>query len=44
MSDPILIYDQDVVGERRFVYYAGRLLAIIVMERRMQVMQVDWVQ
>ena len=38
MSDPILIYEQDVAGERRFVYYggtdAGRLLAIIVTERR----------
>ena len=38
MSDPILVYEQDVAGELRFVYYggtdAGRLLAIIVTERR----------
>jgi uncharacterized DUF497 family protein len=36
-NDPILIYEQDVDGECRFVYYgetdAGRLLAIIVTER-----------
>jgi uncharacterized DUF497 family protein len=37
-NDPIPIYDQDVEGEPRFVYYAetdaARLLAIIVTERR----------
>jgi uncharacterized DUF497 family protein len=37
LNDPILIYDQDVQGERRFVYYgetdAGRLLAVIITER-----------
>jgi len=37
-NDPIPIYEQDVEGERRFVYYgetnAGRLLAVIVTERR----------
>lgn len=37
LNDPIPIYDQDVEGERRFVYYgetnAGRLLAVIVTER-----------
>lgn len=36
-NDPIPIYEQDVEGERRFVYYgetnAGRLLAVIVTER-----------
>ena len=36
-NDPIAIYEQDVEGERRFVYYgetnAGRLLAVIVTER-----------
>ena len=34
LNDPIPIYEQDVEGERRFVYYgetnAGRLLAVIV--------------
>jgi uncharacterized DUF497 family protein len=37
LNDPIPVYDQDVEGEPRFVYYgettAGRLLAIIVTER-----------
>ncbi len=37
MNDPILIYEQDVEGEARFVYYsetdAARLLAIVVTER-----------
>ena len=37
LNDPIPIYEQDVEGERRFVYYgetnAGRLLAVIVMKR-----------
>ena len=37
LNDPIAIYEQDVEGERRFVYYgetnAGRLLAVIVTER-----------
>jgi uncharacterized DUF497 family protein len=37
LSDPIPIYEQDVGGELRFVYYgetnAGRLLAVIVTER-----------
>ena len=36
-NDPIPVYEQDVEGERRFVYYgetdAGRLLALIVTER-----------
>ena len=36
-NDPIPVYEQDVEGERRFVYYgetnAGRLLAVIVTER-----------
>jgi uncharacterized DUF497 family protein len=35
--DPILIYEQDVEGEARFVYYGetdpGRLLAIVLTER-----------
>ena len=37
LNDPIPIYEQDVEGERRFVYYGetdtGRLLAVIVTER-----------
>lgn len=37
INDPIPIYEQDVQGEIRFVYYgetsAGRLLAVIVTER-----------
>ena len=37
LNDPIPVYDQDVEGELRLVYYgetvAGRLLAIIVTER-----------
>lgn len=37
LNDPIAIHEQEVGGERRFVYYgetdAGRLLAIIVTER-----------
>ena len=37
LNDPIPIYEQDVEGEGRFVYYgeitAGRLLALIVTER-----------
>jgi uncharacterized protein len=37
LNDPIPIYEQDVEGEPRFVYYgetnAGRLLAAIVTER-----------
>ena len=36
LNDPIPVYEQDVEGERRFVYYgetnAGRLLAVIVKE------------
>ena len=36
VNDPIPIHEQDVDGERRFVYYgetnAGRLLAMIVTE------------
>lgn len=36
-NDPILVYEQEVEGEIRFVYYgetdAGRLLAAIVTER-----------
>ncbi len=37
INDPIPVYEQDVQGERRFVYYgeteAGRLIAVIVTER-----------
>ena len=37
LNDPIPVYEQDVEGEGRFVYYgetnAGRLLAVIVTER-----------
>lgn len=37
LNDPILIYEQDVEGEIRFVYYgetnAGRLLAVVATER-----------
>ena len=37
LNDPIAVYEQEVGGERRFVYYggtdAGRLLAAIVTER-----------
>ncbi len=37
LNGPIPVYEQDVEGERRFVYYgetnAGRLLAVIVTER-----------
>jgi len=37
INDPISVYEQDVEGERRFVYYgetdASRLLALIVAER-----------
>jgi uncharacterized DUF497 family protein len=37
LDDPIAIYEQDVEGELRFVYYgetdAGRMLAIVVTER-----------
>jgi uncharacterized DUF497 family protein len=37
LNGPVPIYEQDVEGERRFVYYgetnAGRLLALIVTER-----------
>jgi uncharacterized DUF497 family protein len=36
-NEPIPIYQQEVAGEERFVYYgetdAGRLLAVIVTER-----------
>jgi uncharacterized DUF497 family protein len=36
LNDPMAIYEQDVEGERRFVYYgetdAGRLLAVILTE------------
>jgi uncharacterized DUF497 family protein len=36
-NSPILIYEQDVEGEVRYVYYgetdSGRLLAIVVIER-----------
>jgi uncharacterized DUF497 family protein len=36
MNDPILIHDQDVEGEHRFVYYgetnAGRFLAVVIKE------------
>lgn len=38
LNDPIPIYEQDVEGEPRIVYYgetnAGRLLAVIVTEHR----------
>ena len=37
LNDPIPVYEQDVEGEPRYVYYgetdAGRLLAVIVTER-----------
>jgi hypothetical protein len=37
LNDPIPVYEQEVQGEPRFVYYgetnAGRLLAVIVTER-----------
>jgi uncharacterized DUF497 family protein len=37
LNDPLLIYDQDVDGEPRYVYYgetdAGRLLAAVLTER-----------
>jgi uncharacterized DUF497 family protein len=37
LNDPISVYEREVGGERRFVYYggtdAGRLLAVIVTER-----------
>lgn len=37
LNDPIPIYEQEVEGEPRFVYYgetnAGRLLAVILSER-----------
>ena len=37
LNDPIPIYDQEVEGELRFVYYgetnAGRLLAVVLTER-----------
>ena len=37
LNDPITIYDQDVEGELRFVYYGetdtGRLLAVVATER-----------
>lgn len=37
LNDPISVYEQEVGGERRFVYYGrtdtGRLLAVIVTER-----------
>jgi len=37
-SDPILMYEQDIQGELRYVYYGetgkGRLLAVIVTERQ----------
>jgi uncharacterized DUF497 family protein len=36
-NDPIPVYEQDVEGERRFVYYsetnASRLLAVVMTER-----------
>jgi uncharacterized DUF497 family protein len=36
-NNPILLYEQDVQGEVRFVYYgetdSGRLLAIVLVER-----------
>jgi uncharacterized DUF497 family protein len=36
-NDPIPVYEQDVEGERRFVYYggtnAGRILAVVLTER-----------
>jgi len=37
LNDPIPIYDQEIEGELRFVYYsetnAGRLLAVVLTER-----------
>jgi len=36
-NDPIAVYDQDVEGETRYVYYgetdAGRMLAVVLTER-----------
>src|SRR5437764_820716 len=36
-NDPILIYEQDVDGEARYVYYcetdSGQLLAVVLVER-----------
>ena len=36
-NDPIPIYEQDVAGEARYVYYgetdSGRLLAVVLVER-----------
>ena len=38
LNDPVLIYEQDVQGEIRFLYFgetnAGRLLAVVVTERQ----------
>jgi uncharacterized DUF497 family protein len=37
LNDPIPVYEQDVEGERRFVYYgetnAGRFLTVVMTER-----------
>jgi uncharacterized DUF497 family protein len=37
LNDPIIIYEQEVDGELRFVYYgetnAGRLVAVVLTER-----------
>ncbi|MGA3210053.1 MAG: BrnT family toxin [Terriglobales bacterium] len=41
LNEPIAIYEQEVEGEPRYVYYgetnAGRLLAVIVTERGHQI-------
>ena len=40
-NSPILIYEQDVQGELRYVYYcetnSGRMLAVILIERAEQI-------
>jgi uncharacterized DUF497 family protein len=40
-NDPIPIYEQDVQGELRYVYYgetdSGRLLAVVIIERGEQI-------
>lgn len=37
-SDPILVFEQDVEGEARYVYYgeteSGRMLAVVLVERK----------
>ena len=44
-NGPILIYEQNVGGESRFVYYgetdAGRLLAVVLTERNDRIQRGD---